>query len=69
MRETPLQILTYAERISNFLIPEESKVLALYYIIKEACYKGTLDEALEEARDQYDYCKRQDARVRAGGGV
>jgi len=69
MRETPLEILTCAERISNFLIPEDSKVLALYYIIKEAYYKNSLEEVLQEAREQYDYCKRQDTRNRAGGMV
>ncbi|MCL1955813.1 MAG: hypothetical protein FWF63_00690 [Fibromonadales bacterium] len=69
MRETPLEILTYAERISNFLVPESSKVLALYYIIKEACYKGTLDEALQEASEQYDHLKCLEARIKAGGNV
>jgi len=67
MRETPLEILTCAERITNFMIPESSKVLALYYIIKEACYNGKLEDCLQEARDQYDHCKCNEARIKAGG--
>ena len=69
MRETPLEILTCTERIANCAIPEHVKVSALYYILKEACYKGNLDSSLQEARDQYYSCQIQEARLRAGGGV
>jgi len=68
MRETPLEILTCSERIANASLPEHIKVSALYYIIKEACYKDKLDGALQEARDQYYSCQVQEARLRAGGG-
>jgi len=69
MRETPLEILTCAERIANFAVPENIKVYALYYIIKEACYKGRIDDALTEAREQYACLRNEETRLRKGGEV